>query len=209
MTSATGRRLDYRRLNRIPLGNGNVFTRKVEHENPNTAFHLHVDRSGSMNGSAPNGQRLIDVALDAGMALAAALETIEGVNPGVTAFPGSSSDAAILQRHGERLAKAAGRFTLQPSGGTPMAEGMWFAALQLVQCDEPRKVLGVVTDGSPDNPEKVKDIIARCEAAGIFTFGIGIGCSAVKSLFEEAVVINDVRDLRTALFGIAKKCLMP
>jgi hypothetical protein len=90
-----------------------------------------------------------------------------------------------------------------------MAEGMWFAALQLVQCDEPRKVLGVVTDGSPDNPEKVKDIIARCEAAGIFTFGIGIGCSAVKSLFEEAVVINDVRDLRTALFGIAKKCLMP
>jgi Mg-chelatase subunit ChlD len=138
-----------------------------------------------------------------------ALESIRGVNPAVTAFPGIDAYVQVLQRHGERVARVAGRFGQHPRGGTPMYEALWYVAAQLVLQREPRKLLIVLTDGDPSRPANVKRLVGELEnRGGIEIYGVGIATMVVKSLFRSYRVINDVRELRTALFEIARAALL-
>lgn len=85
-------RVDGRRLVRLALGDPRVFLRQSPKAAPNTAVHLLVDRSPSMSDRVHADGVVVgsrsDLAWDACLALALALEGIPGVNPAVTAFPG-------------------------------------------------------------------------------------------------------------------------
>jgi hypothetical protein len=221
--SSRGTRLNTRHLVRLKVFSTNVFKQKKTEEAPNAAVHLLIDNSSSMldpiadaASAAAQSQPtnapvkvplLYEVAQDAGIALSIALEGIDGVNPAVTAFPGYGGDVAPLQKHGETISKAAARFCVSPIGTTPMAEAMWYGLLQLARQPQPKKILGVITDGEPDDVRKVTDIIRRCEAAGILVFAIGIKHDLVKDLFPVAVVIEDVSQLRGKLFEITRNLL--
>jgi len=205
-----GRRLDRSRLHRLAIGDTRVFVAVNEHQAPNTAVHLLVDVSDSMGETvAPTNLTRCRLALDSAVALSVALESIRGVNPAVTAFPGINAYVQVLQRHGERVARVAGRFGQHPRGGTPMYEALWYAAAQLMLQKEPRKLLIVLTDGDPSRPANVKRLVGELESrGGIEIFGVGIATMVVKSLFRSYRVINDVRELRTALFEIARAALL-
>jgi len=62
----SGNRIDGRKLTRLMQGDSRVFERRKHHQAPNTAIHLLVDGSGSMNGlydqSKPN-HRMIHLAM--------------------------------------------------------------------------------------------------------------------------------------------------
>jgi cobalamin biosynthesis protein CobT len=73
-------------VHRVSVSDCRVFVHKDHRIAPNTALHLLVDLSGSMVG----GKDL--VALEAAMALAHALEPIQGVSRAVTAFPGKHGE---------------------------------------------------------------------------------------------------------------------
>ena len=88
-----------------------------------------------------------------------------------------------------------------------MTQAIWYATASLLGCREPRKLLLVVTDGQPNNPLSTLDILARCRASGIETVGIGLGID-VSHLFPVAMVINDLRELRTRLFDLSKDLLI-
>lgn len=224
-----GTRLDGQRLTRALFGETRIFDRHVERVQPNAAIHLLGDCSGSMKrvvatpSSPINGEEAapartyLDIALEASMALALALEGIRGCNPAVSAFPGPAAHGGgnpvrvyELLRHGQKVRQAADKFVLQASGGTPMAEGMMYAIVELLQQREEKKILMVVTDGQPEKPERVQNLVARCLASGITVIGIGIGTEAagVSQLFPISTVINDIKDLRGALFGIVRKELI-
>ena len=205
-----GRRLDRSRLHRLAIGDTRVFVAVNEHQAPNTAVHLLVDVSGSMDEAVPQTNLTrCRLALDSACALSLALESIHGVNPAVTAFPGIDTYVQVLQRHGERVARVAGRFGQHPRGGTPMYEALWYVAAQLVLQREPRKLLIVLTDGDPSRPANVKRLVGELEnRGGIEIYGVGIATMVVKSLFRSYRVINDVRELRTALFEIARAALL-
>ncbi len=205
-----GRRLDRSRLHRLAVGDTRVFVAVNEHQAPNTAVHLLVDVSGSMDEAvAQTNLTRCRLALDSAVALSVALESIRGVNPAVTAFPGIDAYVQVLQRHGERVARVAGRFGQHPRGGTPMYEALWYVATQLVLQKEPRKLLIVLTDGDPSRPANVKRLVGELESrGGIEIYGVGIATMAVKNLFRSHRVINDVRELRTALFEIARAALL-
>lgn len=223
VTRRRGRAVNGRKITRIITGDTRVFTQRTDTRAPNAAIHILVDRSGSMAAQAAHvaegtSRNRLDVAIDSAVALATALEAIPGVNSAITAFPASRSDydqdpqRAIgvlpLLKHGQRVRQVVGNFAVAPAGGTPLGEAMWYAAAQLVNTTkEERKLLLIVTDGEPNNSDQVIDMVRRCQASGIEVIGIGIQIDRVRQLFPTAVVIQDLTELRSALFEITRKAL--
>jgi hypothetical protein len=212
-STAHGTRLDTHRLARVGLGETRLFLKPELKTAPNTAIHLLLDRSYSMNANLldPNGKisgTRLSMTLSASVALALALEGVPGVNVGMTAFPGEAVDSVYrLLNHGQRVTSRASAFTLRASGGTPMTEAIWFGAAALLHCREPRKVLLVLTDGQPDELASTLDILQRCRESGIETVGIGLGLE-VSHLFPKSVRIHALTELRTQLFELSKTLLL-
>ncbi|OAH96744.1 nitric oxide reductase activation protein [Methylomonas methanica] len=208
-----GRRMDGKRLHRLPLGETKLFQRQQNKAAPNTAIHLLLDKSESMgyqvtdSQGQPIGSRM-PIALEATLALAMAFEGIPGVNPGVTAFPGHQDDSVFrLLEHGQRVNARNGAFSLAATGSTPMTEAIWFGAASLLRCREPRKVLMVMTDGQPNDTLSTLELLQRCRDSGIETVGVGLGLD-VSHLFPIAITINDLSELRAQLFELSKSLLL-
>jgi len=208
-----GRRVIGRRLPQLALGDTRVFARRVVKPSPNTAIHLLLDKSESMNEPVWGDKNQsvanrLSIALEASMALALAFEGIAGVNPGMTAFPGKDDTSVFrLLEHGERVRAHSAAFSLRAGGTTPMTEAVWFAAAALLRCREPRKVLLVMTDGQPNDILSTLEILQRCRNSGIETVGVGLGLD-VSHLFPVAIRINELRELRSQLFALSKAVLL-
>jgi cobaltochelatase CobT len=208
-----GRRMDGKRIHRLPLGEIKLFQRKQVKAAPNTAIHLLLDKSESMGYQVTDGQgqpmgSRMPIALEATLALAIAFEGIPGVNPGVTAFPGRHEDSVFrLLEHGQRVNARTGAFSLAASGSTPMTEAIWFGAASLLRCREPRKVLMVMTDGQPNDTLSTLELLQRCRDSGIETVGVGLGLD-VSHLFPVAITINELSELRAQLFDLSKSVLL-
>jgi cobaltochelatase CobT len=215
MYKRAGNRVEGNRLFRIVAGDARVFVRRSHQSAPNTAMHLLVDRSPSMNGRVTDdrgntvGSR-IDLAWEASIALSLALEGIPGVNPAVTAFPGRNGAGDRIfrvQDHGQRTRQRAAYFGFGTDGGTPLAEGLWYAASRLLACQEPRKILLALTDGEPDDRDAARDILSRCSTSGIEVVGIGLGIE-VGHLFERSITILRLSELRSRLFELSRDLLI-
>lgn len=210
-TVRRGNRLDPTKLYRVGVKDDRIFARRDEKVAPNTALGLVVDLSGSM-GMTQYSQPKDDyrVALDAAMALALALESINGVSCAAVAFPGQCGERDRVTRilsHGDRVARRAGAFVQSARGGTPMTGALWYAAADLLARREERKVILVMTDGQPDDFGRAKDMVTKATAAGIELIGVGIGVQ-VGNLFPVAIRIGSVADLKSELFGIAERLLL-
>jgi nitric oxide reductase activation protein len=96
---------------------------------------------------------------------------------------------------------------VKPSGGTPMAEAIWYAAYELSKTREDRKMLIVLTDGEP-NSSQATEVIDLCERSGIDVIGIGIRkLNAPATLFSRSICIDAVEDLQKTLFKLMEKSL--
>src|SRR5690606_4755431 len=95
-------------------------------------------------------------------------------------------------------------FALMHTGSTPMAEGIQWAARQLVTRKEERKILIVATDGAPDNVVSAMAQIAAAEAMGIEVHGLGILHAGVTSLFKKSVVISSIEELPHSMVNMVR-----
>lgn len=206
----SGNRIDGRKLVRLPQGDSRVFERRTHKQAPNTALHLLVDASGSMNNRISQNSpiTLAHIAMDSAVALALALEGISGVNPAITRFPhGDTDNVNPLLKHGQKVRPNASAFSAITNGGTPLHTAIWYAAASVMATKEDRKVIMVLTDGEPDDYDAAKSVIRRCEATGIELVGVGI-CIDTSHLFDNSICINNVSDLRSELFRISKDLLL-
>ena len=203
-TVRRGHTVSTRHLHRAAVGDDRIFQRKDTRAAPNTAIHLVLDLSESMERGPDR------LALDAAMALALALEPMRGVSCAATAFPGRDKDPSVVTRiksHGDRVAARAGAFMQEARGGTPMSGALWYAAADLLARPEERKVILTLTDGDPNDWDSAAGMVTRATAAGIEMIGVGIGTS-VDRLFPVAVQIASVADLKGELFRIAEQLLL-
>jgi cobalamin biosynthesis protein CobT len=214
-TVRRGNRLDPSKLYRVGVKDDRIFARREEKVAPNTAMHLLVDLSGSMGFETLHDGRTrpkddYQVALDAAMALALALEPINGVSCAATAFPsqkGGQDRVTRILSHGDRVARRTGAFVQSARGGTPMTGALWYAAADLLARREERKVILTITDGQPADQDSAKDMVRKATAAGVEMIGVGIKVD-VSHLFPVAIQIASVADLKGELFGIAEKLLL-
>jgi nitric oxide reductase activation protein len=204
-----GKKLVAHRLHRAGVGDSRLFVRKTERTAPNTAVHLLIDLSGSM-GNYFGGESQSEIAQKSALALALALDTIQGVSVAVTAFPGMLGEDEKVSRliqHGQRPARRAGAFLQQPRGSTPLTQALWYAAADLLQRQARKRVILVMTDGKPDDVIGATNIIEQCQATGIEIAGIGIKID-VSWLFPRHIQIDSPADLKKTLFGLAEQFLV-
>jgi Mg-chelatase subunit ChlD len=201
-TTDRGRKVRGNKLHRLAVGNPNVFRHKSRAQKVDTAVHLLVDLSGSMEGVEA------EVAKQCGAALAMALEGIPGANPAITYFGGYEQDAVkVALRHGQKLAQATSLLNSGTWGCTPMAEAIWFAAAQLEQTRNAKKMLVVISDGGPDDPQRAKYAVDLLQRGGYHLLGIGIKSAAIERYIDNSITIDSVHDLIGTLFSLVGDAL--
>ncbi len=204
--------LNIRRLHSLATGNAKVFLRKGEKAGVNTAVHILLDASGSMNGKP------IALAVKACFAVASALQAIPGVSVGVTAFPGNPvPDSPEQQGHWQTVApvllhgqKLHTRFTMKTGGSTPMDAALWWVLQQLHSMTEPRKIVVLISDGEPDDLKLTQTAIRAVKDAGMEVYGIGIHTISIQTLLpgKGSRVINDIAELAPSMFTILHDALI-
>lgn len=190
-----GNRIDPKRLARLKAGDNSIFIQKVEGEKIDTAVHLAIDLSGSMNGAPET------VAKQAAMAFAMALDGFQGVDVSITAF---GSYLKPLKDWDDDLNTAASHLAgTGDGGGTAMDEAVMDGADKLLATNRPRKLMFVVTDGQAYRPADLAAVVGSIRDMGVESFGIGIQADA-SGVFgrEHSVMIDDVNQLAGTLFGL-------
>jgi len=205
----SGRWISGRHLCRAATHDARIFRHRGWQTAINTAVHLLIDRSGSMCQPVLDQTRL-SLTIEAAMALALALEGMDGVTSAVTAFPGDASrkDQVLgIMRRSERVKSVAKRFPIAPEGGTPLTGALWYCAAELLLQSQKRRIIIVLTDGQPNDRVSTATMLSRCAKSGIEVIGIGLQYD-VSALFENSLNITDFRDLKRKLFTIAKELLV-
>ena len=184
-------------LYRIAVHDPRLFMKNESVTGIDTAVHILLDISGSMTSR-------IELACAACYSVALALTAIPGISVGVSAFPADyKEDVAAtvypLLRHGKRITNS---FAAEAHGSTPMTEALWWVLGMLSTRPEHRKVVLVVTDGYPDDPETAKETIAAALRMGMDVLGIGIDALAIISMIPGSENITDIRELAPAMFRI-------
>jgi hypothetical protein len=202
----TGRRgrVDGTRLHRLAVQNLRVFQRPAERQGIDTAVHILLDCSSSMEECMP-------LANAACFSVASALRRIRGVNVGVTAFPGTwdceePCTVAPILKHGQRMHT---RFAARAYGSTPMGEALWWTCQEMMTLKEERKIVLILTDGHPDSIPNTEAALDVTRAMGLEVIGIGIGQYGeyILKLIENSRVINGINELAPAMFGVLQQAL--
>ena len=194
--ATSGNRLLGRNLARALAGDPRIFERRDRRRAPDTAVRILVDASSSMDGDE------LWIAKQAAMAVSLAMQSIPGVETGVTAFPAGGNDVWVVQRPGRRASQEIERWGFPANGGTPLAEALWYQAVELATARQPRKILLVLTDGAPNNAPAAQVCIRAMVDHGIEVMGIGIGTMVVQDLFPDHRVINELGELAPAMFDM-------
>ena len=177
----------------------------------NTAVHILIDSSGSMNVTE------MQLASQACFAVASALQSIKGISVGVTTFPGTRGvyegtqrehwqTVTPILRHGEKMHT---RFAMSGAGNTPLDSALWWALQQLHPMPEPRKMILIITDGQPDDSQLAKTAISEAGKLGVEVYGIGIANASILSLLPDtSSVINSIQELAPSMFGTMQRTLI-
>lgn len=203
-------RLNARQLHRLSVADARVFKRDGRKVGINTAVHILLDCSGSM-------RRRIKLTTQVCHAVAMALDGIDGINVGVTAFPaGSPVDGGNENRtgptvcpvlkHGERMHDG---FAVNATGGTPLGEAFWWVMQQMLPLAESRKIILILSDGDPDSFNVALDAIEEGRHFGVEIYGLGILSEAITKLLpNHNRTINDLSELAPAMFGMLRGALV-
>lgn len=206
-------KLNTHKLHKLAAHDGRIFLRRSERRGTNTAVHILLDASGSMNGTA------MDLAGQACFAVASSLNDLKGINLGVTAFPGAEDKSqsgnpgqwrtvSPILKHNQKMHT---RFSLRAGGGTPMDAALWWTLQQLHLLPEPRKMILLITDGDPDDQDAAKEAIKTATALGVELYGIGIHSLSVTNLLpdQRCRVISTLSDLAPAMLSLLHNALIP
>ncbi|MCF8036805.1 MAG: VWA domain-containing protein [Desulfobacteraceae bacterium] len=207
----TGNRIARNRLHRIKTGDPRLFLRKTPKKAVNTAVHLLLDNSSSMD----ENQRF-HITKEVTLALVKSLENMRGINPAVTVFPafypynrrnnGTAAPVARLLSHGEK----SGRNMLYPGGPkgqTPLHAAVRFVASEMLGLSEPRKILVILTDGEPDCTEDAEMAIQEAGDLGIQVVCLGIEQLVETQIFPHFEIVQSVRDLPEKAFSLLERLL--
>lgn len=197
--------LEPRAIYRIGIGNPRAFARKSSVLSYETAIHVLLDRSCSMEGDR------IRITRQAGYALAIALWGMKGMSLGVSAFPGSllengGNTILPIVRHGERPGD---NFGIEICGATPLASALWRVIQILYGQPEKRKIILIITDGVPDNMQEAQKAIAKARGLGMEIYALGICTGIVTELVGKCGrPVWNLDELPATLFELLRSTLI-
>ena len=174
-----------------------------------TGMPLEQIRKELEDYSTSSSQRTLDESIVEIDRKISALKAVPGVNLGVTTFPaqGETYSVTPVLEHGKPFRDAG--FMFETTGSTPLTEALLWATQELCRQPESRKILIVLTDGSPDNPVTCRQAIAEASRF-VELYGLGIWDESIKKLLpDSSAIIYYLSDLSSALFNILQNTLIP
>jgi cobaltochelatase CobT len=209
--SQSGARIARSRLHRIKTGESKLFLRSGHKKQVATALHLLIDNSASMSE-----YRRFSITKQVTLALMKALANVRGLSLGASAFPSyypyhsingeDQIPISLLLNHEQRSGSSV-VYPPQPRGGTPLAEALRFAAVQMIPLTEPRKIVLLLTDGDPDSPDTAQAAIEELTSIGIQLVTLGIGSIQNEHIFPNYQIVQDINDLPQKTFNLLEKLL--
>ncbi|WP_137887451.1 VWA domain-containing protein [Pseudomonas sp. 2FE] len=207
----SGKRIDTGRIAMLKGGETRVFRSKARAERQSAAIQILLDKSGSMKDSMDQAEAAVYAVLHA-------LEGISLVTSGAMSFPerkgAGEQQCSLIKSPNERLSRAVntGGFGSMAEGGTPLAQALWPAAVEVLRAKGEKKILFVITDGEPSGgTAPAKEMIERCEASGIEVIALGFGSAndyILKNLFSQYRAVGEVSRLKNALFELVREALV-
>jgi len=192
-----------------------VFRQRVVSDTTDTAVCLLVDCSGSMSG------KKFDMACAGAGALSEALKPLN-IMHSIYGFTNTVEDEQpiiwMFSEFGEKVAtpELVKRFEKVSGGLWQNSDGdaIAYATSKLAHRKEHRKVLIVLSDGSPCGREHKGDIdhytkqtIDTAEAMGVDVYGVGIYDTNVKRFYSKNVVVNDLDQLSPTILSIIDRSI--
>ena len=161
----------------------------------------------------------MELANQACFSVASALQGIKGIQLGVTSFPGGKlagenaypegtwNTVTPLLHHNQNMHTD---FNMTAAGDTPMDAALLWVLQQLYPLPEKRKMILLITDGSPNDFSTAEKAIAMVKQQGIEIYGVGIADASIAYLLpgNESIVIQSMGDLAPAMFSMLQKALI-
>ena len=195
--------LDPRSLSKAITGSTEIYNKRTEKCDENTAVTLLVDLSGSMSGEpAMLCQQMTLIVWDTLRRSDVKLEIL-GYACGRPLFE--------IKAFADDTPAVEGRIGMMhrlPGGGTGTGEAILEAGRRLMARPERRKVMLVQTDGSANNPEFARKAAHIIHANGVTVFGIGIGSSADVSTFPSGEKIMRIKELSNVMLQKLSQILL-
>lgn len=188
-----GARVSGKRAAHMYTGSQDLFVKKRKQVSPNTAVHVLIDTSSSMNGQAQS------IANQASASMGVALSSLKGTSVAISHFPGEYSHVSNMIARGGNIQQVIHQCNLYSSGGTPMANAMRYAMDELSEAPEPRKILIVITDDGANEPNVVKHLNSHTD---VISMSVCIGRDHTSALFDYSVTIEDISELQDKLFDL-------
>jgi len=210
-------RLDKRDLYRIPNGDKDVFTRKVDRlDTQDTAIYLLTDASGSMLGEKYPATS-VAVAL-----LTEAMKPLK-IPVKIAAFTerrisgGDQLEHYVIKEFSEHRTRAQiiEDYTRLYTKCNQNADGdsLLLAYREIMARKERRKIIIVLSDGKPccdkagDAASFLRDVIKMIGTSAEL-YGIGILDSSVSEFYPENTVLRNIGDLEECLLRVVKSKLL-
>jgi len=184
--SNRGRKIDKRHLAKVKVGKTNVFIKKTDGVNSNTAVYITTDISGSMKTQMGNECTRLDASLQALSALITSISHYKNCDYALTTF---NSSTQVIKAFGGNDNNVSGVIDrVKAHSSTYISNSLVYGAKSFasVRGKYNRNVMIVITDGTPSDHDEAKEIIKNLKSSNVdvFAFGVDLKSDAERKMRE-------------------------
>ena len=200
-TGMCGARLDARVLHRTSVGDGRIFSKKVQRLRRVTEVALLFDASGSMRLTEYGKSNNNEMAQCMALGCLKALRALPGVKSSLSGF--SDGEMFVMSDYGAPVHEV----ILSAIGGTPLGASLVELTSQFSDGPDVRRIILFFTDGFPDNVGSVTMALNLAKRSGIEVYGIGLQTKAIHTFMDSdhSIIVNSIHELAGGMCDMLRK----
>lgn len=200
-TGMCGARLDSRVLYRASVGDGRIFSKKVQRLRRVTEVALLFDASGSMSMNEYGMSSNNEMAQCMALGCLKALRALPGVKSSLSGF--SNGEMFVMSDYDDPVQEV----ILSACGGTPLGASLVELTSQFSDGPDVRRIILFFTDGFPDYVGSVTLALDLAKRSGIEVYGIGLQTKAINTFMDSdhSIVVNSINDLAGGMCDMLRK----
>lgn len=200
-TGLCGARLDARVLHRTSVGDGRIFSKKVQRLRRVTEVALLFDASGSMGTKEYGKSNNNEMAQCMALGCLKALRALPGVKSSLSGF--SNGEMFVMSDYGAPVHEV----ILSAVGGTPLGASLVELTSQFSDGPDVRRIILFFTDGFPDKVGSVTMALNLAKRSGIEVYGIGLQTKAIHTFMDSdhSIIVNSIHELAGGMCDMLRK----
>ena len=200
-TGLCGARLDAHVLHRASVGDGRIFSKKVQRLRRVTEVALLFDASGSMRMTEYGKSNNNEMAQCMALGCLKALRALPGVKSSLSGF--SNGKMFVMSDYGDPVQEV----ILSAAGGTPLGASLVELTSQFSDGPDVRRIILFFTDGFPDNVGSVTMALNLAKRSGIEVYGIGLQTKAIHTFMDSdhSIIVNSIHELAGGMCDMLRK----